>query len=87
MISIDTQYQILRRPKNEFSDSASLYGIWQLVGQEIVLPREERFYPPSIRWYPYFKDGIIFVIILLTPSLYTLFPPFPLPNHYKKFNL
>jgi len=45
VIGISDKYQILMRPKNEFSESASLYGIRQLVGQGIVLPREERFYP------------------------------------------
>lgn len=48
VISIDDKYQILLRPKSEFSESDSLYGIRQLVGQEIVLPKKERFYPSLV---------------------------------------
>ncbi len=53
VVSIDDKYQILMRPKNEFSESASLYGIRQLVGQGIVLPQEERFYPSleALGWH------------------------------------
>ena len=45
VISINDKYQILIRSKKEFLESASLYGIRQLVGEGIVLPEEERFYP------------------------------------------
>lgn len=50
---VDNKYQVLMHPKSEFSKSDSLYGIRQLVGQEIVLPQEERFYPSleALGWH------------------------------------